>query len=81
MHYFRNELWECKSESEFDVLEEDFATIAAFTNSDFCGPINSVREAKAEFEELQSAYEEQQYDEFKHSFSRPGHSARSRAAK
>lgn len=63
--YFSDELRECKSESEFDALEEDLATIAERTNINLEGPIDSVRDTKAEFAEHQSAYEDHAYDEWK----------------
>ena len=64
-HYFSDELRECKSESDYDALEEDLAAIAERTNIDFEGLINSIRETKAEFEEHQAAYEDHAYEEWK----------------
>ncbi|OQS30432.1 restriction endonuclease [Chromobacterium violaceum] len=64
-HYFGDELRECKSESEYDALEQDLVAIAKKTNINFEGPINSIRETKAEFEEHQAAYEDQAYEEWK----------------
>ena len=63
--YFSEELGECKSESEFDGLEEDIVRIAKYTKVNFEGQLHFLRESKAEFEEKQSAYEEQRYDEWK----------------
>lgn len=63
--YFSDELCECKSESEYDALEEDLVTIAERTSINFEGPIDSVRDAKAEFAEQQAAYEDHAYEEWK----------------
>jgi hypothetical protein len=63
--YFSEELRECKSESDFDRLEEDLATIADRTKVNLEGPLHSLHENKAEFEDHQSAYADQQYDEWK----------------
>jgi len=63
--YFSEELRECKSESDFDGLEENLVTIAERTKVNLEGPLNSIRENKAEFEDRQSSYADQQYDEWK----------------
>jgi hypothetical protein len=63
--YFSEELRECKSESDFDALEEDLVTIAERTYINLEGPLRSIREKKAEFEDHQSSYADQQYDEWK----------------
>jgi hypothetical protein len=63
--YFSEELRECKSESDFDGLEEDLVTIAERTTVNLEGPLHSIRENKAEFEDRQSSYADQQYDEWK----------------
>lgn len=63
--YFSDELRECKSESEYEALEEDLVTIAERTNINFEGPIDSIRETKAEFAEHQAAYEDHAYEEWK----------------
>jgi hypothetical protein len=63
--YFRDDLRECKSESDFDGLEEDLATIAERTKVNLEGPLDALRENKAEYEDRQSAYADQQHDEWK----------------
>jgi hypothetical protein len=63
--YFSQELRECRSESDFDGLEEDLVTIAGLTKVNLEGPLHSIRENKAEFEDHQSSYADQQYDEWK----------------
>lgn len=63
--YFSDDLQECKSESEFDDLEVELATIAKHTTINLEGPIQAIRETKAEFEEQQAAYEDHQYEEWK----------------
>lgn len=63
--YFRDELRECKSESEYDALKDDIAAIAERTNTNFEGLIDSIRESKAEFEEHQAAYEDHAYEQWK----------------
>lgn len=63
--YFRDELRNCKSESEFDGLEEDLMTIADHTKVSFEGPLHALGENRSEFEERQSAHEDHQYDEWK----------------
>ena len=64
-HHFSQELRECKSEAAYDSLEQNLVAIADRTNFNFDAAINSVREAKTEFEEHQASYEDQQYDEWK----------------
>jgi hypothetical protein len=63
--YFSEELRECKSESDFDGLEEDLVTIAERTYVNLEGPLHSIREKKAEYEDYQSTYADQQSDEWK----------------
>jgi hypothetical protein len=62
---FSEELRECRSEMDFDALEEDLATIAKCTHVNLEGPLHAILEMKAEFEERQSAHEDHQYDEWK----------------
>ncbi|MEQ8393729.1 MAG: restriction endonuclease [Gammaproteobacteria bacterium] len=63
--YFNDELRECKSESDYEALEEDLDAIAQGTGFSFDGPIYDIREAKAEFEEQKAAYEDHKYEEWK----------------
>ncbi len=67
LHRFRDELRECKSASDFDSLDEDLVTIAERLQIDLEGPLHAILEAKAEFEDHQSAYEDQKYEEWKES--------------
>lgn len=66
-HYFSDDLKECKSESDYDGLEEDLVSITERTKFNFEGLIHAVHEAKAEFEEHQAYYEDQKYEEWKES--------------
>jgi hypothetical protein len=61
-HYFSDDLRECKSDSDFDGLEDDLVTIAERTKVNFEGPLNTLRENKAEYADRQSSYADQQYD-------------------
>jgi Restriction endonuclease len=63
--YFSEELRECKSESDFDGLEEDLATIAERTFVNLEGPLHAIHEKKAAFEDYQNSQADQQYDEWK----------------
>lgn len=63
--YFSDELRNCKSESDFDGLEQNLITISDGTKFNFEGPIDSVRTEKSEFEEHQSQYEDHAYEEWK----------------
>lgn len=64
-YHFNDELRECKSESEYEALEEDLVAIAERTQVDFEDQIDSIRESKANFEERQAAYEDHAYEEWK----------------
>jgi hypothetical protein len=64
-HHFSGELQECRSADAFDALKADIEAINARTNLDFEGPIDAIREAKDEFERYESAYEDQQYEQWK----------------
>ena len=44
---------------------DDLAIIASRTDFNLDGPIQTTREAKAEFEEHQEAYADQKYEEWK----------------
>jgi hypothetical protein len=63
--YFREELQKCKSESDFEKLEGHLAAFAERTGINFGTDIQTVQETRIEFEEHQSAYEDQKYDEWK----------------
>jgi hypothetical protein len=62
---FSEELRECRSEMDFDALEEDISTIAERTHVSLEGPLHAIREMKAEFDDHQSAREDHLYDEWK----------------
>ncbi|MFZ3117221.1 MAG: hypothetical protein WA159_02790 [Variovorax sp.] len=62
---FSDELHECKSTSEYESLEEHLVAIAKHTSVSFEGPIHSIRETKAEFEEHEAEYEDRMYEEWK----------------
>lgn len=64
-HYFSQELHELRAEHEFEALTNDLISIAERLSINLEGPIHSVDEAKAEFDEHQSRYEDQQYEEWK----------------
>ena len=64
-HRFSSEVNECKSESDFDALEEDLSTIAERIGINLEGEIEAIRDAKNEFAEQQAAYEDHAYDEWK----------------
>ena len=63
--YFSEELRECRSESDFERLEGDLVTIAERTKVDLEGPLHAISENKAEYEDRQNSYADQQYDEWK----------------
>ncbi len=54
-----------KSEGDFEALTEDLAEIAHRLGLDMSASLEAVEEAKVEFEEHQSAYEDSKYDEWK----------------
>jgi hypothetical protein len=62
---FSDELFECKSISDFERLESDLTTIAEYLEFSFESAIDSVRERMREFEAQQAAYEDHMYDEWK----------------
>ena len=64
-HHFDQELRECKADSDYDALEDNFLAISERTNFSLDATINSIREAKTEFDEHQASYEDQQYEEWK----------------
>lgn len=66
-YYFSRELNDCKSGSEFDGLEEDLVTICEGSGVSLVNALQTLRETKEEFEEHQSQYEDQQYEEWKES--------------
>jgi DNA polymerase III delta prime subunit len=63
--HFSGELHKCRSESEFDALEEDLTVIAELTKIDFEGQLHAIQEARTELEENQAAHDEDRYDEWK----------------
>lgn len=65
LRYFSSDLSECRSVSDFEVLEEDLETITKRTDVDFEGPLHAILEAKADFEENEAAYEDHQYEQWK----------------
>ncbi|MDP9993847.1 hypothetical protein J2W28_004451 [Variovorax boronicumulans] len=64
-HHFSGELQECRSADAFNALEADIEAINARTSLDFEGPMDAIREAKEEFERYESAYVDQQYEQWK----------------
>jgi DNA polymerase III delta prime subunit len=63
--YFRDELHNCKSEADFEKLEQDISVISNRTNVSFSSNIELIKETKEEFEQQQSEYDDHQYDEQK----------------
>jgi Restriction endonuclease len=59
------EVRELKSEGDFETVAEDLAEISERLGIDMTASITEVEEAKAEFAEHQSAYEDSQYDQWK----------------
>jgi len=64
-NYFSDELRNCKSEFDFDNLEQNLVTISQKSQLNFTGAIESVHADKSEFEEHQSQYEDYAYDQWK----------------
>ncbi len=63
--HFTGELRDCKSSADFKGLIDELDLIGHYTNIDVSVPIFKVRSEAEEFEEHQSAYEDQRYDEWR----------------
>jgi hypothetical protein len=59
------EVFGAKSEGDFEALTEDLTEISDRLGLDMSASLEAVEEAKVEFEEHQSAYEDSKYDEWK----------------
>jgi DNA polymerase III delta prime subunit len=65
MNYFKDELKECQSTSQFDSLLSDLEEFRNTLTIDTSSEIKKVLEAKEEFEEHEAAYADSMQDEWK----------------